>query len=821
MQITLRCRGCGCEFSVVKTLTREEHDHPLCPQCEAALTSGINPPSPRPEILVDPSTILHEATIHPSNEVQTFQEDPNRVLPSLSTSGFLELPRIEGYRVLGLLGKGGMGIVFKAEQEKANRRLVAIKMILARRGYNQDQDQRFDIEVNAVSSLEHPNIVRVYEVGEADGQRFFSMEYCSGGTLYDKLKSSLMVPKEAAKLIAVLARAMAVVHSKNIIHRDLKPLNILYDATGEPKITDFGLAKNIEADDGGTATGSIMGTLGYMSPEQASGQGNKATPETDVYALGAILYSCLTGRVPFAGSTVPDTLQQIQKEDPVSVRRLVPNTPRDLETICEKCLQKDAKRRYRNAGELADELVRYLEGRPILARPVSKVEKLLKAAKRRPAAAALLLTLILSGIGAVVGSVLLYLANGRERELRAIADSNAIRADASAQRARRFSEYVLHSLGETDFWTRYFPLYIGKEGKTGLDAGLRASPEYLRSLKSHAVGDFAEEHYERGKVLLTLANAMRSNNLFVESEATLNEAQAAFARSIETTPEDRDRLQFSRACYLHEVGELEAAYNAFDEILARPQHILSLTELADTKVRMCWLCGDRMMIRGSNHDATRQQWLDRSKKELDEAIAIYRTSESPLAREKAKICELLGVARDGNLTLDSIVKLYQKISQAPNGDILLKGITTFVYAELHRQNGQFPEAVAKMVELERLAQSKFGPQAHLRLLSLAALAGMEKTAFERSADVELRKKSLRDAIQHATEAVALGKQIAPHHAFLAEGYGALAQLYLADKQMPEVIRCLKESLAITQFHPVDLKARREQIEQELAKWAKP
>ncbi len=808
MMNTLRCRACGCEFTVERTLTKEEQDHPLCERCESEMlrrATPANEPAPPKGTVVQQSP---PRSASPKSTTQVFSGDDALVAPPS-----VPLPTIPGYRVLGVLGKGGMGIVFRAEQEKANNRTVAIKMILAHRGFDGEQDRRFETEVNAVSSLEHPNIVRVYEVGETNGQQYFTMEYCPGGTLYDRLKDRVMPAREAAGTIAVLARAIAAVHARNIIHRDLKPLNVLYDAHGVPKITDFGLAKNIEADDGGTATGSVMGTLGYMSPEQASGKGNKPTPETDVYALGAILYSCLTGRVPLAGSTVPDTLNQIQNIDPVPVRRLVPNAPRDLETICEKCLQKDPTRRYRTAADLADDLQRYLEGRPIAARPVSRAEKLWKAAKRRPAAAALVATLVASGIGAAVAAVLLYFASERERGLRLLADDNARRAEVAAKRAQRFSGYILASLGETDFWSRYIPLYVVEEGKTAGGAdGIHVSPDYLRKLTALAATELADQPHERAKVFLTLASAFRTQAQFTDSAGALDEAEKAFAAAAETSAEDRERLRFARACHLHEVGEFETAYRLFVDLLDGTRSTFSETEVVDTRLRLAWLCAHRRAVRRHVDDATGRAIAARARDELQKSLAFYKLDKTPLAKVKRFIAEILLVLESGQIDSKTGTDLLMKATNLPNADLLIRAAAIYLEAERLRREGKFAESIAKFRELEQLTLQKFGREGFFHIVALAALAGGENTAFERSADAALRAKSLTDAAEHTRECIRYAELLAPRHPFLAEGYFNLAQLLQARKDLAGAREALRKARAVAWFHPVDLKLLVERID---------
>jgi WD40 repeat protein len=309
------------------------------------------------------------------------------------------VPVIAGYEILGELGRGGMGVVYKAKQVRANR-LVALKMILAGPHAVGQELARFRAEAEAVARLQHPHIVQVFDVGEQDGLPYFSLEFCPGGTLADRLDGTPWPGREAARMIETLARAIHAAHHHGIVHRDLKPANVLLSAEGEPKITDFGLAKKLE-ETGQTQAGAIMGTPSYMAPEQAQGKSHEIGPAADVYALGAILYELLTGRPPFKGPTVVDTVMQVVADEPVPPTRLAPRTPRDLETIGLKCLQKDAKKRYASAEELSDDLHRFLEGEPVRARPVGALGRLIRWARRRPAVAALLaLVVLITAVGA-------------------------------------------------------------------------------------------------------------------------------------------------------------------------------------------------------------------------------------------------------------------------------------------------------------------------------------------------------------------------------------------------------------------------------------
>ena len=321
-----------------------------------------------------------------SQPPESFDPYPTRIPESLagrSSRAALEgWPTVTGYEILGILGRGGMGIVYKAIHLQL-KRPVALKMILAGAHAASEGLARFRTEAEAVACLQHPNIVQIYEIGEQDGLPYLSLEFVDGGSLAQKLSGTPFPPRQAAELVETLAGAIHQAHQRDIIHRDLKPANVLLTAEGTPKITDFGLAKKLDGASGKTASGAVMGTPSYMAPEQASGKIRALGPTTDVYALGAILYESLTGRPPFKGATLVETLRQVVNEEPVSPQQLQSSIPRDLETICLKCLHKEPARRYADAAGLAEDLQRSRKGEPIVARPVGVLERGLKWARRQ------------------------------------------------------------------------------------------------------------------------------------------------------------------------------------------------------------------------------------------------------------------------------------------------------------------------------------------------------------------------------------------------------------------------------------------------------
>jgi WD40 repeat protein len=355
--------------------------------------------------------------------------DSEGVLPTIAAApqavpAAVPPPTIPGYEVLRELGRGGMGIVYLARQRRL-RRLVAMKMMLAGGAATAEQLARFRVEAEAAARLQHANIVQIYEVGEQAGQPYCALEYVDGGNLAQQLGGTPAPAAQAARLVETLARAMHYAHRQGVVHRDLKPANILLQRTenGEqrthglsvlcspfsdlwtPKIADFGLAKRLDHTATQTGTGVVLGTPGYMAPEQAWGRNKDVGPAADVYALGAILFELLTGRPPFRGETPLDTLVQVCRSDPPAPRRLQPTVPRDLETICLKCLHKEPDARYGSAEDLADDLQRFLRHQPIRARPLGRAARLVRWARRNPALAAVTALALTTLLAAVAVSV--------------------------------------------------------------------------------------------------------------------------------------------------------------------------------------------------------------------------------------------------------------------------------------------------------------------------------------------------------------------------------------------------------------------------------
>lgn len=354
---------------------------------------------------------------------------PERPLPQPGQT----VEYVGDYEIISEIARGGMGVVYRARQRSLGR-LVALKMILSGDLAGIEEVQRFQAEAEAAARLDHPGIVPIYEVGRHDELQYFSMGLIEGESLSERIKERPIDPTEAAEIAAQVAEAIAYAHANDVVHRDLKPANILLDQEGKPHVTDFGLAKRLESNRELTAAGQVLGTPSYMPPEQARGDLEAIGPPADIYAIGAVLYAMICGRPPHVGATAIDTVRQVVEQTPASVRTLNPSLPKDLETICQKCLEKTPAQRYESAEELAEELRRFLRGEPIKARPISRVERVWRWTRRHPAYAALSAAVVLLAATLAIGGPI---AAFEQRRLAAEAQENEQRALDSEQVAKR------------------------------------------------------------------------------------------------------------------------------------------------------------------------------------------------------------------------------------------------------------------------------------------------------------------------------------------------------------------------------------------------
>jgi hypothetical protein len=383
--------------------------------------------------------------------------------------------QVPGYEILRELGRGGMGVVYLARQEGLDR-LVALKMVLHGGHAGAEEVSRFRTEAQAIARLRHPNIVQVFAVGTCEGLPFFAMEYCSGGSLAQHFATGSLTPSEAAALVASLARAIQVAHTAGLVHRDLKPANVLLASNDPssplaeltPKITDFGLAKKLDVAEGMTQTGAVLGTPSYMAPEQARGQVHAVGPAADVWALGALLYEALTGQPPFRAATVYETLEQVQKQEPLSPRVLRPDLPDDLEAIVLQCLEKEARQRYASADELANDLERWRSGDPVRARRQGRLYRLrkrLRRHRRTVVALALAVPLLLiawlgladAGVSVPGGTSVRTWLDRHEWSLLRPAPSEARLREVAADQRRTLTNHLLQKTMTRNGWVSLSP----------------------------------------------------------------------------------------------------------------------------------------------------------------------------------------------------------------------------------------------------------------------------------------------------------------------------------------------------------------------------
>ena len=413
-----------------------------------------------------------------------------------SPSAHHRLPTVTGYELLDELGRGTTGVVYKARQKALNR-LVAVKMILAGKHTSAEQLVRFETEARAVAALKHPNIVQIYDLGESDGLPFLSLEFVDGASLDVVINGTPQPPRDGVELIERLARGIDAAHAKGIVHRDLKPANVLVSSDGTPKITDFGLAKELESTSSQTRSGSQIGTPSYMAPEQALCE--TYGPSVDIYALGAILYEMLVGRPPFLGASPYETTLLVVNEEPVRPSLLVSKVPADVETICLKCLQKDSDRRYVDAVALAEDCRRFLAGEPILARPTSAAERLWRWCRRNPRtaglAAAVIGLLAVVSVGSTAAAVVIDKSRKEAVAAKKTADDAKLEAEANeALAAQRASDGLLLIQTVVDEIQTQLERTPGTENlkKSLLEKGL----ESLRKLSSTLNGSRSTETTE-------------------------------------------------------------------------------------------------------------------------------------------------------------------------------------------------------------------------------------------------------------------------------------------------------------------------------------
>lgn len=532
------------------------------------------------------------ATIAPGNDdtiapdaFATMARDPHATITDLAAIPLApQTTKIFGdYEILETIAKGGMGVVYKARQRKLNR-IVALKMILAGQFADQDDIERFYVEAEAAAQLRHPNIVGIFEVGECEGQHYFSMEYIEGQSLGDLVREHPLEPRDAATFVKTISEAMFYAHQKGVLHRDLKPSNVLVDGDSEPLITDFGLAKRTAEQSQRTAAGSVLGTPSYMPPEQATGKLDLISERSDVYSIGAILYELITGKPPFGAANPWETIKQVISIEPVSPRMLNNGVPADLETICLTCLQKDQARRYSSAQDLADELQRFLAGEPILARPIGVVERTVRWCYRNPWPTAALGVLLLGVVGTSVGFVFARLAQTAAETAEAEAVDARIEADAAKDQAvdaKNKAEMSRNQLlaAINQLFTDWGDVTLLNEpGLEDVRARLLASASNLYKQMGDQLGEDPKIQHELGVSYFRLGRMMSHLRSYDSAREAVESGLKIQRKLHAEQPQDEQRLHalgeslnllgellIARAV---DIKQLEQAESIYDEVIA-------------------------------------------------------------------------------------------------------------------------------------------------------------------------------------------------------------------------------------------------------------
>ncbi|HEV3021884.1 MAG TPA: serine/threonine-protein kinase, partial [Pirellulales bacterium] len=482
--------------------------------------------------------------------------------------------RFGDYELLEEIARGGMGVVYKARQVNLDR-LVAVKMILGGQLASAAEVRRFQTEAEAAANLDHPNIVPIFEVGQHDGRHYFSMGFVEGQSLAARVAAGPLPPREAAELVRKVSAAVEYAHQRGVIHRDLKPANILLDQQGQPRVTDFGLAKRVDRDSNMTGN-HILGTPSYMPPEQASGLGERIGAASDVYSLGAVLYCLLTGRPPFQAANPLDTLRHVLDRAPLPARLLNPGIPLDLDTIALKCLEKTPERRYATARELTDELDRFLAGAPIRARPVGQVERGWRWCRRNRTVAALSAAVMVSLFAGLGGSVWQAVRAVHERDLKQqaleVAKANEKKAVTEKQVAQAVRGFLQHDLlrqadatEQADSLRHLGGRFKATENPTIKElldrAAAELTPEKIDS-------NFPDQPEVQASILLTVGNTYRGIGHYQQAVEFLLRASQIFRETLGADHADAlASLDGLGLAYLLD-GKLPEAIELFEQILA-------------------------------------------------------------------------------------------------------------------------------------------------------------------------------------------------------------------------------------------------------------
>jgi tetratricopeptide (TPR) repeat protein len=649
------------------------------------------------------------------------------------------------YEILHELGRGGMGVVYRARQVSLNRP-VALKMIRAGLLAGDGELRRFRNEAAAVALLDHPSIVQVYEVGEHDGQNYFSMKLVEGHNLADCLGVYAADPRAAAALLAEAADAVHHAHVRGILHRDLKPANILVDAQGRPHVTDFGLAKRLGEVEGLTLSGAILGTPSYMAPEQAAGRRGSVTTATDVYGLGAVLYAVLTGQAPFGGDSVLETLERVRQAPPTRPSRSNANLPTELEVICLKCLEKDPRRRYASAQELADDLRHWINGEPIKARPVSAATRAWMWCKRKPALAGLSAALAAALVGGVIGITWQWREAVHLRNEAVVARDEALReeagarmAEAAARQARDATRAALAQSEESrkeaeavsnfmvDALKKPDPAVDGKDARVAdvLDQAAAALDQ-----------GFAGSAAWQGALLDALGRSYLGLGLYSKAEESHRKAHARRDQTLGPAHRDTLRSAARHAATLWYTGRQAKSLELLEEVLERQHRALGLDDEATLETRDCLGWRYAAMGRTDEGIAMLSAVVAARESRLGPDHPDTLTSRNNLAA----VYSLAGRNDDAVPLLEATLRQKESKLGLDHPDTLAsRGNLASVYAS----SGRYADAIRLHDLTLRQQQSKLGPDHPDTLNSQTQLAGALYLAGRYAEAIRLHDAALK------------------------------------------------------------------------------
>lgn len=714
---------------------------------------------------------------------------------------------LPGYEILSRLGYGSMGVVYKARQLRLDR-LVAVKMILSGPHARQQDHLRFFAEAQAIARLRHPHIVQIYDFGQHEGRPYFTMEYLEGGNLADRLAGKPFAAREAATLVAALARALHAAHQSNIVHRDLKPANVLLTQDGYPKVTDFGLAK--QGDSGFTASRDILGTPAYMAPEQARGKGHPVGPAADVYALGSVLYECLTGRPPFNAVTPLETMRQVLDQEAVPPRKLSDTVPRDLEVICLKCLRKEQDKRYVSAQDLADDLDRFLAGRPILAKPVGTLERTRMWVRRNPVVAGLLAAVVLVAATGVAGVVtqyqravaerdealtqkgiavqqtqLAHRAEDRAKQAAEEAKAKARLAKEAEDRAKRSADLAQIRAKQAEETTAFLEgLFQSADPTSFLGYGFRkqadeavAAAALLERGAKEIEADLAEQPAVQARLLNMIGRVYRSMGKFSQAREFLEKA-----RGLQLALPAPDALEVaSNLCHLgwleHDRGDYVAAERLLLEAVALQRNQAgprAELDLALSLLVLGWTLTDQ-------HNPAAGEYVR-------EALRLRRAHLPPEHRDIA-VAKLVLAAhlleqRQWFDALPLLLAARQFFVSQKSGEQIEKGLTAFQWGVIYNALGRREEAQHSLRESLAAGERFLGPLHPLLALVHGELAVVQEDA----GDLAGAERSFQDCLNVCRNTVGLG------HPRAVEGVRIYADLLKRQQRFDEADAVYREAL---------------------------